>query len=116
MKFSECNARQKKAWINIKNAASDYIFGLVNGCLDNSPDSEEYNDYRQGLEDLNDIIETVYNEAITTIYTGGGGCFSGKGAESQLKDIRFCGKEFLMRVTTYYCKKFQQEALDEINR
>lgn len=114
MKYSECNNRQKKAWANIARAASDYIFGLVNGCLDSDKNSAEYQDYRQALDDIDGLIEAVYHEATTTIYTGGGGCMFGKGAEAWLKDIRFCGKEFLMRVTTHYCKKFQQEALAQI--
>lgn len=114
MKYSECNARQKKAWQNIKNAASDYIFGLVNGCLDSPKDSQDYQDYKQALDNIEELIEAVYHEAITTIYTGGGGCCFGEGAEKRLKDIRFCGKEFLMKVTTHYCKKYQQEALEQI--
>ena len=113
MKYSECNARQKKAWRNIKNAASDYIFGLMNGCFDSDAEGQQYNDYKNALEDLDGLIATVYSEATHTIYTGGG-CMFGAGAESYLKDIRFCGKEFLMKVTTHYCKKYQQEALAEI--
>ena len=113
MKYSECNAREKKAWTNIKNAASDYIFGLVNGCYDNDEGSEEYNNYKAALENLDMLISTVYDEALSTIYTGGS-CFFGPDAERFLKDIRFCGKDFLMKVTTHYCKKYQAEALADI--
>lgn len=113
MRYADCNARQKKAWKNIKHAASDYIFGLVNGCLDSDESSEDYRDYKQALENLDGLIDAVYHEAITTVYTGSGCCF-GAGAESYLKDVRFCGKDFLMRVVTHYCKKYQQEALAEI--
>lgn len=113
MKYAECNERQKKAWKNIKHAASDYIFGLVNGCFDNDEDSVAYKDYKATLDNLDGLIEAVYKEGTTTIYTGGG-VFFGASAESYLKDIRFCGKEFLMSVATYYCKKYQQEALADL--
>lgn len=113
MKFSECDMRQKKAWKNIKWAASDYIFGIMNGCLDNSEDSPSYKDYMNGLQDLDGIIETVYSESITNVYDEGS-CSFGIGAESYLKDIRFCGKEFLMNLVKKYCKKFQAEALEQL--
>lgn len=113
MKFSECNARQIKAWKNIKYAASDYIFGMMNGCLDNPKDSKEYKDYMDGLTDLENLISTVYKEAITNVYEEGC-CSFGAGAEAYIRDIRFCGKEFIMQVVTHYCKKYQQEALDDL--
>ena len=99
MKYAECNERQKKAWKNIKHAASDYIFGLLNGCFDNDEGSDEYKDYKAALDDLDGLITAVYNESLTTVYTYGG-CAFGPDAESYLKDIRFCGKEFLMKVVT----------------
>lgn len=114
MKYVECNYRQKKAWKNIKHAASDYIFGLLNGCLDSDKNSDEYKDYKAALDDLDGLVETVYKEGTTTIYTYGGGCLFGDEVENYLKDIRFCGKEFLMKVATHYCKKYQQEALAEL--
>lgn len=115
MKYSECNEKQKKAWRNIKNAASDYIFGLANGCFDSDPHSSEYANYRAALENLDGLIDAVYGEAITTVYAGGGACCFGAAAESYLRDIRFCGKEFLMKVTAHYCKKYQAEALGDIS-
>ena len=114
MKFSECNARQKKAWRNVKYAASDYIFGLMNGCLDNPKDSATYKDYMDALSDLSGLSDAVYGEAITNVYDEGS-CSFGVGAAAYMKDIRFCGKEFIMKVTTHYYKKYQQEALDGLN-
>lgn len=113
MTYAECNERQKKAWKNIKHAASDYIFGLLNGCFDNDEGSEAYQDYKAALDNLEGLIEAVYKEGTTSIYTSGG-CSFGPGAESYLKDIRFCGKDFLMKVTTHYCKKYQREALEDL--
>ncbi len=113
MKFSECNMRQKKAWRNIKYAAIDLIFGLENGCTDNPVDSEAYRDYLKDLRNLEALKATVYHESITSIYDEGFVGF-GAGAESYLKDIRFCGKEFLMKLVTKYCTKFQTEALSNL--
>lgn len=113
MKFTECTARQKKAWKNVKYAAQDYIFGLENGCHDNPVGSQTYNDYLAGLKDLESLKEVVYHEAITNIYEDGGVSF-GPGAERHMKDIRFCGKDFIMRLVSKYCKEFQAEALDSL--
>lgn len=112
-KFNECNACEKKAWKNIKNAAADYIFGMQNGCFDNEVGSQAYNDYKKELEDLETLINVVYHEAITSVYNEGS-IYFGKGAESAIRDIRFCGKEFLLEVTEHFCRKYQAEALAEI--
>ena len=114
MKFAECNAKQKKAWKNVKYAASDYIFGLMNGCLDNPKDSTMYKDYMDGITDLDGLISTVYDEAITNVYDEGY-CAFGAGAQAHIRDIRFCGKDFIMGLVTRYCTKYQQEALDTLN-
>jgi hypothetical protein len=113
MKFTECNARQKKAWKNIKYAAIDFIFGLENGCHDSPKDSEAYQGYLNTLLDLEYLKETVYRQSITCVCDEGFVGF-GSGAESYLKDIRFCGKEFLMMVVSKYCTRFQAEALSNI--
>ena len=42
MKVSEMNARQKKAFYNIKYAAYWHIGGLENALMDNAEDSDEY--------------------------------------------------------------------------
>ncbi len=113
MKYKECNLKQKKAWKNIKYAAIDYIFGLENCCTDNPTDSEEYRSALAALRDLEELKAVVYHEATHSIYDEGFVGF-GKGAESWLKDIRFCGKEFLMNLVNRYCTKFQAEALASI--
>jgi hypothetical protein len=113
MKFKECTPRQKKAWKNIKYAASDYIFGFENGCHDNPKDGEAYRNYLDALLDLENMKETVYQQSITCVFDEGFYGF-GVGAVSYLKDIRFCGKEFLMRLVNKYCKQFQAEALSNI--
>lgn len=113
MKYSECNVRQKKAWRNVKYAAQDFIFGLENGCNDSPRDSDVYRDYLAAILDLEGLKNTVYHEAITSIYDEGSVSF-GKGAELYMKDIRFCGKEFIMRIVNKYCTQFRAEALSNL--
>lgn len=113
MKFSEMNEKQKKAIRNIKYAAIDHIFGLQNGCFDSEKDSQEYKDYYNELTDTDSLISTVYYLAITNEY-GAGYCSFGKRAQAYIKDIRFCGKEFLMMIVKHYVKKYQSEALAEL--
>lgn len=115
MKFKEATPRQKKAWKNIRYAASDYIFGLENGCHDNPKDGDTYREYLDALLDIEHLKESVYHQSITCVCDEGFVGF-GAGAESYLKDIRFCGKEFLMKLVSKYCKQFQAEALSNIGQ
>lgn len=112
--YNEMNLKERKAYNNIENAAIDYIFGLENGCFDSQKGSEEYNNYYEQISDLETLIPIVYGEAINAIYTDDGAVLGGRTAKQQIKDIRFCGKEFLMEVTTYFCKKYQAEVLEDL--
>lgn len=95
MKYSECNERQKKAFRNIKFAADWIIGGLENTLLDEPEDSEEYKSAKAQLDDHEALVDEIYNAAITDIYEEGSVAFGGN-AERTLRDIRFCGKEWLM--------------------
>lgn len=95
MKVSEFTPRQRKAYFNIKHAANHIIGGLENGLLDNACDSEEYKQYEAELKDHAGLVDTIYSEATTCIY-GEGVMHFGKSAEVYMKDIRFCGKEWLL--------------------
>ena len=95
MKVSEMNARQKKAFMNIKHAAHWYLGGLENTMLDFDEGTEEYKSAKATLADHDGLVTALYDMATTEIY-GDGCCMCGKGAESYLKDIRFCGKAWLM--------------------
>lgn len=95
MKLSECNARQKKAFINIKNAANWIIGGLENTMLDYLPSDEDYKNAQARLSDHEGLVAEIYDAAITEIY-GDGFMGFGKEVEKYLKDIRFCGKDWLM--------------------
>lgn len=111
--YKEMNKKEQKAYKNIKWAANDYIFGLENGCFDTEKGSEQYNDYYAQLNDLESLINIVYGEATSAVYDEGGVSFNEQ-AQAYIKDIRFCGKEFLMEVTRYFCEKFQKEALADL--
>lgn len=95
MKYADCNERQKKAYRNIAYAADWIIGGLENTLLDYDEDREEYKLAKATLADHSGLVAEIYSAATTDIYTGGG-VFFGAAAESCLKDIRFCGKEWLM--------------------
>lgn len=95
MKLSECNERQRTAFINIKYAADWHIGGLENILMDYEPTTPEYKDAKAQLEDHAGLVDEIYHMALTDIYTAGG-CFFGAGVTKYLKDIRFCGKDWLM--------------------
>ena len=102
MKYSECNPRQKKAYANIQWACAWLIGGLENTLADNDPESEEYKSAQRQLADHEGLVETVYDMAINDVYGEGFSCYS----SSILRDIRFCGKEWLMARCEARVKKF----------
>lgn len=95
MKLSECNAKQKKAYINIAHCANWIIGGLENTMQDNLPDSREYMSAKAQLDDHDSLVAMIYNGAISEVYGDGFCCFN-EDSKSYLKDIRFCGKDWLM--------------------
>ena len=95
MKLAECNARQKKAFRNIYHASSWLLGGLENTMLDNPEGSQEYESAKALLADHAALVEELYRMATTEVYDEGSCSFS-KSAASFLKDIRFCGRAWLM--------------------
>ena len=95
MKYSECDARQKKAFMNIKYAANWLLGDLENILQDHAEGSPEYESALARLNDHDGLVQELYSMATTEVYDEGS-CFFGAGAVSALKDIRFCGKEWLM--------------------
>ena len=96
MKYSEMNERQKKAFKNIKYAAYDLIGGLENTMLDYPKDHEEYIEAKNFLSDHEALVKEVYHMATSSLYDDGA-CFFGGYADRIIRDINFCGKEFLMQ-------------------
>jgi hypothetical protein len=95
MKLSEMNARQKKAYKNVYYAARDCIGGLENTISDNPVESEDHINAKASLGNHAGLVEMIYRMAITDIFDEGCVRF-GKAAEAYMKDIRFCGKEWIM--------------------
>lgn len=94
MKYADCNERQKKAFRNIYYAANFLIGGLENTISDYAGYPEAAMAEKE-LADHEGLVKTVYNMAINEVHTEGSMQF-GPAAESYLKDVRFCGKEWLM--------------------
>ena len=95
MKYADCNARQKKAFRNILHASNWLLGGLENTLSDYPEDSEEYKNAKASLEDHDGLVKELYAMATTEVYDEGS-CAFGASAKSYIRDIRFCGKEWLM--------------------
>lgn len=95
MKLSECNQRQKKAFKNIKYAANDLIGGLENTLLDYPEDHEYHISAKNLLNNHELLVQRLYENA-TSAYYEEGFCGFGKAYQSYIRDINFCGKEWLM--------------------
>ena len=104
---ADLNMKQKKAVKNIKYCANDQ-WQFVNSWYDER--SQEARSFMMAPEEL---FDTIYSESLENVYDEGM-CAFGRGASSYLKDIRFCGKEFLQKVTFYYTAKLLEESVPEV--
>lgn len=95
MKVADMDERQKKAFYNIKHAANDLLGGLENTMLDYSEDSEEHKSAKRLLHDHNALVKALYKMATSAVYNEGF-CGFGKAYQMIIRDINFCGKEWLM--------------------
>ena len=96
MKVSEMNARQRKAFYNIKYAARDLLGGLKNVLLDYAEDSKVYKRAKALLDNHNWLVAEVYYNAINAVYSGDGSVWFSSYAKKFIRDINFCGKAWLM--------------------
>ena len=111
MKYLELNAREKKAFKNIKYAAEQNIWGLVNTALD---DKDSVNWVLELFNDEDKVVELVYKEATTSLYDDGFTCWDKATVTRELRDINFCGKEWLMERTRARVRKLLKEAKAEV--
>ncbi len=95
MKLSELKPRQQKAFLNIKYAATWLIGSLENTLLDNDEDSTEYAAAKAELVNHDELVKTIYQMATNEVYQEGACRFSESDAK-YLKDVRFCGKAWLL--------------------
>lgn len=87
---------------------------MQNGCFDSEKGSQEYQDYYTQLNNLENLIGVVYKEAISAVYGGDFISFNSQ-AKAYINDIKFCGKEFLMKLATQFCEQYQKEALADLD-
>lgn len=91
MKIKDMNERQRKAFANIVHASDWFIGELENGEMDGDKSCTEM------LNDHEYLVNELYRRATTEIYTGTGMCiFDTRTVEANMRDINFCGKEWLM--------------------
>lgn len=93
MKYAEMNVRQKKAFRNIMYAANWLIGGLENSMSDNPEGSNDWQNSNALLNDHDSLVAEIYDMAITGVYDEG---FAAVNDDAYVKDIRFCGKEWLL--------------------
>jgi len=96
MKLSECNARERKAFLNIKHAANDLLGGLENTMMDYAETDEEYKRAEALLKDHDALVKALYDMATTAIYGEGYCIFNRATVQKELRDINFCGTDWLM--------------------
>ena len=100
-RFKELDSRQKKAWLNIRGAINEYVGGLENTLSDNSADSEEYKEAYAILHDHKALVDTIYYMALHEIHNYN---VFYRSEEEYLKDIRFCGKKWLLGLIEGFLK------------
>jgi hypothetical protein len=89
--------REQRAKHNIHYAANWIIGGYENTMEDYKKDSEEYKEAESQLANHEALVNEIYTAATTEIYEEG---FNGWGGDTNriLKDIKFLGKENLMKL------------------
>ena len=105
--LKDLNLKQKKAVKNIKWCADDQ-WQHVNSWYDcEDPSAKAY------VMNARELFDTIYHDAQENLYDEGS-VHWGAGVKSYLKDIRFCGKQFLETVTLYYTAKFLEDSVGEV--
>ena len=100
-------AKQQKAINNIKNCSDDK-WEYVNSWYD-----EKDKDCRALILSPKKLFNIIYDDSLSYEYGDGYVAFN-KEAQNRVKDIRFCGKEFLEKVTFYHVVELIQEAFSEV--
>lgn len=86
--------REKLARTNIQNCINFEIGGFENTLLDYSEQDEEYIEAKAFLSDHNEIVQYIYQCAVTGFYIEGGVLAD----EKLISQIKFLGKEKLMSI------------------
>lgn len=104
----DLNLKQKKAVKNIKYCANDQ-WAFVNSWYDEKDEKA-----REYMMNPTELFNTIYEESLTNVYGDGSCCFN-DWAKSYLKDIKFCGKQFLQTVVFYFTAKLLEESVVEVD-
>lgn len=99
--------RHRKAIRNIRYCANDQ-WGYVNSWLDHRDESA-----RAYVMNARELFDTIYDESLKNVYDEGSVHF-GSHCESYLKEIKFCGKNFLQRVCLYYTAALLEDSIWEV--
>lgn len=96
-KAKDMNEREKKAYRNMHYAMLDFTGLWENGLLDSPKGTEEYEEAYKNLHDLEILKESIYDYGTNNYYLPDRfGGYATMYNEKAIRDIRFCGKEFLM--------------------
>lgn len=105
MKYSEMNQKQQRAVRNIKYASNDIIGGLENTLLDYDEQSQEYINAYELLHNHEALVETIYKQGTTCLCGENYVCFDKRTCKEFLREINFCGTEFLMMIARTFVKR-----------
>lgn len=104
MKIKDMNVRQLKAYKNIYHACDDLLGGLINTMQDYDENSKEFKSAQKMLSNHNGLVNELYYMATTSVYDVGM-CAFGDSAKRYIRDVRFCGKDWLMEMCDKRLKK-----------
>lgn len=96
--------QSKRAYITYNDINYDDLGGLENTLMDYPEDSDEYKSAYAFLHDHDRLVKRLYEDATTCVYDVGY-CGFGPAHERLIRDIRFCGKDWLMECCEERIKK-----------
>lgn len=91
----EMDKKQMRAVRNIRHAINWHIGGLENTMIDSMEDSEDYITAEAQLANHDGLVKDIYWMATNEYYKAGGMMY-GEQAKKMVREIRFCGKDWLM--------------------
>lgn len=90
------NRRQQRAVKNIRYATDWLIGELENTIQDFEETAPPHISAKKVLSDHDRLVKEIYSASLNNVYDAGFCSYNEKQNARILRDIRFCGKEFLM--------------------
>ena len=103
MKYKEMNKREQKAFKNMFHASNWLIGGLENDAMNGDEKCIKL------LKDHEWLVNELYRMTTTGIYGVGYACFDETTIQKELRDINFCGKDWLMERCERRITKLESE-------